>query len=822
MEAIKAVISTPSVTPAKPEFAFEMTEEAAQKNFCILNKYGRDLGRALAAQHKSPLGYGSEFRPTANLIHVFGLHPNWKRMEALLQTGSDWALDNLDMVSKSKDVEEAIQFGNHKGAEDNSELLTSLVNKDVKHGYGLVLPLKKALRIPGLLMAPMNIQKQNTIDEFGRIMERDRLTHNQSYKWGSGTSVNSRVDKGPLLPCMFGACLKRLINWTVAARRKYPDTRILASKIDYKSAYRRCHLNARTAIQTSTQLPDLNLLIIALRLTFGGAPGPFEWGAISEPICDLAMAILQHPDWDPERLHAPNPELVPPAEIMEDSIPFGVGRELIVDVPVDPRGTTDVYIDDTMGLTIDVAGSNNAMRLERAILLAIHVAARPRHESEPIPREEMAALAKLIAEAKLEERKTILGWNFDFRRLTISLPENKFEAWSRAIQDIIEEETVSAKELEKNIGRLVHLSLVLPFVHHFLSRLRELHRRANNRRKIKVTEIYKVDLELMLFFLKKAHQGVDMNLIAYRKPTHVFRSDSCPRGLGGYSHEGWAWRFYIPPELQFRASNNLLEHMASVITPWIDILAGRLQPGDCSLSLTDSSTSEGWSHKTNFKEDGEEPIQATTRLEVARDHARHFMDAKIKDYSQWFPGKENDVADALSRDDDRDNEELTNILRSSVPQQVPSHFEIVPLPNEISSWLISVLEKLPVKAQLQERHTRTKLGRGADGKNGVTPLDSSTINCWTISQDTNASYSSELSPWLCIAEDFWDQLMTPWLKAQSEVPSHMWLRPSGIRADQIQPKTKMASLGGFYLANLGPTKTRTPTQSNKRPSPLAC
>ena len=150
-----------------------------------------------------------------------------------------------------------------------------------------------------------------------------------------------------------------------------------------------------------------------------------------------------------------------------------------------------------------------------------------------------------------------------------------------------------------------------------------------------------------------------MNLIAYRKPTHVFRSDSCPQGLGGYSHEGWAWRFYIPPELQFRASNNLLEHMASVITPWVDILAGRLRPGDCSLSLTDSSTSEGWSHKTNFKEDGEEPIQATTRLEVARDHARHFMDAKIKDYSQWFPGKENDVADALSRDDDRDNKELT-------------------------------------------------------------------------------------------------------------------------------------------------------------------
>ena len=76
------------------------------------------------------------------------------------------------------------------------------------------------------------------------------------------------------------------------------------------------------------------------------------------------------------------------------------------------------------------------------------------------------------------------------------------------------------------------------------------------------------------------------------------------------------------------------------------------------------------------------------------------MDAKIKDYSQWFPGKENDVADALSlsRDDNRDNEELTNILCSFVPQQVPSHVEIVPLLNKISSWLTSVLQKLPVKA----------------------------------------------------------------------------------------------------------------------------
>ena len=102
-----------------------------------------------------------------------------------------------------------------------------------------------------------------------------------------------------------------------------------------------------------------------------------------------------------------------------------------------------------------------------------------------------------------------------------------------------------------------------------------------------------------------------MNMIVYRRPTRVYQSDSCPAGLGGYSDQGYAWRFYIPKELQGRASNNLLEHIASVISVWIDIHNGRLKQGDCSLSMTDSTTSEGWTRKTNFREDGKEPIQAT-------------------------------------------------------------------------------------------------------------------------------------------------------------------------------------------------------------------
>ena len=707
--------------PSIPEFRFELSRSAAEHNAKVLERYNFHLGAAIESNSTSPLGYGSEFRHVHVLQPLFEHHPNWNRLKSLLTIGSKWPLDELSDETRKIDSAEALTFGNHKGASSQPELLRQLIKKDVTHGFGLVIPLSTVNRIPGALLAPMNIMKQNTIDEFGNIIPKDRLTHDQSYKWLSGTSVNSRVQFNSLLPCRFGACIRRIANYAVAARRKYPNRRILATKADYKSAYRRCHLNWETAVQTITQLPDSDIVIISLRLTFGGAPGPFEWGVISESICDLANALLHDDSWDPSTLSAPSS--VPPKRLLSEDIPFGIGRELIVDLPVDPRGKIDCYIDDTVGITVDLPDTNNCSWMERASLLTIHATSRPIHQQEPLPRDEMAARQKLFAEGALEERKIILGWLFDFRRLTIELPENKFVAWSDNISSILAASKTTPKELEQVIGRLGHLSTVVPMIHHFLSRLRDLHFRSKNRRGVALTTNCVRDLELMLVFLRKARKGVDMNLIAYLAPTHVYYSDSCPAGLGGYSKDGLAWRFYIPPDLRFRASNNLLEFIAAIITPWIDIIAGRLNSGDCSLSMTDSTTAEGWMHKTNFRESDEDQEQIDVRIEAARKFAMEFTEHGIRSYSQWFPGKENIVADALSRDDDRSNEELTSILYRFAPHQMPSHFEIVPLPNEIASWLTSLLSKLPVREQYREAHMRTKLGRGGDGSNIADQLD---------------------------------------------------------------------------------------------------
>ena len=49
------------------------------------------------------------------------------------------------------------------------------------HGYALSLLLGKIKRIPGICMAPLNIQPQWTTNERGEIIEKDRLTHDQNF-----------------------------------------------------------------------------------------------------------------------------------------------------------------------------------------------------------------------------------------------------------------------------------------------------------------------------------------------------------------------------------------------------------------------------------------------------------------------------------------------------------------------------------------------------------------------------------------------------------------------------------------------------------------
>ena len=76
-------------------------------------------------------------------------------------------------------------------------------------------------------------------------------------------------------------------------------------------------------------------------------------------------------------------------------------------------------------------------RLQGEVALAVDVMSRRVDEDEPLPRKTLINKTKLATEGKLEERKIVLGFLLDTRRLEISLPDHKFIAWTKQIQDIV-------------------------------------------------------------------------------------------------------------------------------------------------------------------------------------------------------------------------------------------------------------------------------------------------------------------------------------------------------------------------------------------------
>jgi hypothetical protein len=111
--------------------------------------------------------------------------------------------------------------------------------------------------------------------------------------------------------------------------------------------------------------------------------------------------------------------------------------------------------------------------------------------------------------------------------------------------------------------------------------------------------------------------------------------------------------------------------------------------------------------KTNkFSEADEDPIEATIHLKIAQKHASLFIHHNIKEYSQWFPGKENNVANAPSQDFDLSNSELIKTLCLHCPSQLPHHFQVVQLPSKIELWLTSLLLQLPVSSSYKSNTQR--------------------------------------------------------------------------------------------------------------------
>ena len=377
IKAIIAIHNSAMPPPNQPLFSFEPTTKAAKHNQSIIQKYG-SVDNAIRAQNKSICSYGSEFRPTVILQYLMRRHPLWKKIKLILDNGTEFPLRPIKETDRRADLKSAMEYGNHKSILRNQSSFTSQTIDEIQQGWALPLPPNFAFQLDHAEVAPHGFVLQNTISEHGEIIEKDRITHDQSFPGSSSKeSVNSRVIEELLSPCMFGHMHLRCIHFIVGCRLRHPSTPILISKIDWKSAYRRQHLNGNTATKSLTQviINGIVFLILALRLTFGGKPNPSKWSCLSEATADLANDILSCAEWDPNETRAPIQSMMPPPIVLPQDTPFASAAKTIVDIPAEDQGKCDVYIDDTVSIGPDLPGYRD--RLAAAIPLAIHLLSRP-------------------------------------------------------------------------------------------------------------------------------------------------------------------------------------------------------------------------------------------------------------------------------------------------------------------------------------------------------------------------------------------------------------------------------------------------------------
>ncbi len=150
---------------------------------------------------------------------------------------------------------------------------------------------------------------------------------------------------------------------------------------------------------------------------------------------------------------------------------FAETEYVAVDEPKDDLARFNCYLDDIFGAFMEREAEKGAA----AIPLALHIVGRPHDPNgrESFPRDDILAIPKFLAEAKPSERKVILGWTVDTRKLSVALPQDKFRAWTGSVDDILRrhKSPIPTKESETLMGRLNHASYVIPYARHFTGRL---------------------------------------------------------------------------------------------------------------------------------------------------------------------------------------------------------------------------------------------------------------------------------------------------------------------------------------------------------------
>ncbi len=306
-----------------------------------------------------------------------------------ITVGAEIPLANISDADCRLDAAATLARGNHESARGHEAKLLEMLKDKVKWRWQLLLSKEAALKLPHCEVAPLWMVSQTTIGANNAKELKLRLTQDQSFNASRGIkrSFNDRVVAERLMPARFGRVLLRFLHYTCCQLgQQFPSERLLITKVDCKSAYRRVNLQAKTAMKSSTS--TAGMLLVALRMTFGGAPNPLQsWSDISEVIANLANVLVRRSDWEPGLCSAPQQGVLRTSESVHNNKDyvrpdneFRSAFAMSVEDPVcDVRAKFECYLDDLFG----VLWAQDWEKAEAVLPLVLHLVGCPVDDRAP-------------------------------------------------------------------------------------------------------------------------------------------------------------------------------------------------------------------------------------------------------------------------------------------------------------------------------------------------------------------------------------------------------------------------------------------------------
>jgi hypothetical protein len=93
--------------------------------------------------------------------------------------------------------------GIHKSVETSSDAVAPIIENDIIKGYALPLPTEILFKVLNASLAPLGCICQDSINRQGLNISNFRMTHDHTFPRPSNLSMNLRVQKDALPPCMY-------------------------------------------------------------------------------------------------------------------------------------------------------------------------------------------------------------------------------------------------------------------------------------------------------------------------------------------------------------------------------------------------------------------------------------------------------------------------------------------------------------------------------------------------------------------------------------------------------------------------------------------